>query len=56
MTTRPFQWALFLIGVLLPAMIALGDGGVFFPWDPHGHAEVFQPTQKVYREPLRIRI
>ena len=25
---------------------ALGDGGMFFPWDPRGRADVFQPTQK----------
>jgi hypothetical protein len=28
--------------------IALGDGGVFFPWNPRGVPEVLQPTQKVY--------
>ena len=46
MTTRPFRGALFLIGVLLPAMIALGDGGMFFR--RISYEDILQPTQKVY--------
>ena len=49
MTTRQFRWALFLISVLLPAVVALGDGTILRRWNRDAKdADIFQPTQKVY--------
>lgn len=45
------RWRL-VLALLLSLWIgvgaALGDGGMFFPWNPRGVPEVLQPTQKVY--------
>jgi len=46
MTTRHPRWVIFLIGVLLPAAVALGDGIIRVRWN--NDADIFQPTQKVY--------
>ncbi len=48
MKARQQLWFALWLHVLVCAGAALGDGGMFFPWDPRGTPEVLQPTQKVY--------
>lgn len=48
MKARRQLWFALWLHVLACAGAALGDGGVFFPWNPRGVPEVLQPTQKVY--------
>lgn len=49
MTTRQSRGAIFLMGVLFPTAVALGDGTILRRWNRDAKdADIFQPTQKVY--------
>jgi Uncharacterized protein conserved in bacteria (DUF2330) len=46
MRTRPLRAVIFVIGLLIPTGVVLGDGSMFVRWN--NDADILQPTQKVY--------